>query len=370
MPSRQSKAIVIDARTIRWSGFGRYVEGLLRNLQRLDPDNHYTVLMLPEDRQHWQPSAPNFRVVEVPYRPYSIQEQLFLPGLLRQLAPDLVHFTNPAVPTLYRGRFVTTVHDLTLLDFGSARPGQRSYTIKQEVFRKVLQRAVNRSAALLVPTQYGKDQLAQRYGRAPKDIHVTPEAAFQALPKAATPLPIQTPFVLYVGNYYEYKNVGRLIQAFGMLAKDLPRLKLVLTGKPERFKPSIQHTAQKAGVSDRVVWTGFVSDSELTWLYQNAELFVFPSLSEGFGLPGLEAMQHGLPVTAANASCLPEVYGSAAVYFDPHDPAEIARVISRTLNDPKKLAALQKAGAGRVKQYSWQRLAEQTLAVYKSVLSS
>ena len=115
---------------------------------------------------------------------------------------------------------------------------------------------------------------------------------------------------------------------------------------------------------------GFIEDSELKWLYQNAACYVLPSLSEGFGLPGLEAMAHGTPLASSNATCLPEVYGDAALYFDPLDIHSIAVVVNQILTDSKIANKLRTSGHKQVSLYSWEKMAKQTFSVYESVLNS
>jgi glycosyltransferase involved in cell wall biosynthesis len=117
-----------------------------------------------------------------------------------------------------------------------------------------------------------------------------------------------------------------------------------------------------------VIFTGYVSEGRLRWLYEHAAAYVFPSLSEGFGLPPLEAMIHGAPVVSSNATCLPEIYGDAAHYFDPTDVSDMAKKIDDVLSNPKLREELVEKGKIQVKKYSWKRMTEQTLDVYKKVL--
>jgi glycosyltransferase involved in cell wall biosynthesis len=141
-------------------------------------------------------------------------------------------------------------------------------------------------------------------------------------------------------------------------------LKLVVVGKPDYFRDQLMDQAREAGLAERVVFTGFVSDAELMSLYREAALYVYPSLSEGFGLQGLEAMGAGVPVLAAKASCLPEVYGGAAVYFDPHNVKDQAEKIADLLGNEGLRERLKVAGQKRVAEFSWRRMAETTLASY------
>jgi glycosyltransferase involved in cell wall biosynthesis len=171
-----------------------------------------------------------------------------------------------------------------------------------------------------------------------------------------------------VGNFYPYKNVGSTVEALKLLEKQYPELKLVAAGQSDWFRTQLKAKIKALGMSDRVILPGRVTDEEKAWLYRHAKLYVYPTLSEGFGLQGLEAMSQGLPVVASRASCLPEVYGAAAVYFDPLDPKAQAEKIAEVLGSVQLRERLIKAGDERIKLYSWKRLARRTLEVYMEAI--
>jgi glycosyltransferase involved in cell wall biosynthesis len=164
-----------------------------------------------------------------------------------------------------------------------------------------------------------------------------------------------------------HKNLDRLIEAFALLRAQHPDLLLVLAGRKDANYERIEEEAYIAGVKN-LVFTGFVSDRKLRWLYEQCEAYVFPSLSEGFGLPGLEAMRHGAAVVSSNATCLPEIYGDAAHYFDPLDTRAMADATNEVLTDAELRKDLIKKGHAQVKKYSWKHMTEQTLEVYKQAL--
>lgn len=173
---------------------------------------------------------------------------------------------------------------------------------------------------------------------------------------------------MHVGSPFPHKNIERLVEAFAILKQAHPKLQLVLAGKKEHYFEQLQKWASDKEHFADIVFTGFIPDEELKWLYQNAEAYVLPSLSEGFGLPGLEAMAHGCPVVSSNATCLPEVYGDAAHYFDPEDTDDIATKVAHVISDENKRKDLIQKGYIQLKKYSWKRMAEQTLEVYNNVL--
>jgi len=178
---------------------------------------------------------------------------------------------------------------------------------------------------------------------------------------------IDKPFIMYVGRPQPHKNLDRLIDAFALIRQTNPNLRLVLAGKKDVLYRRLKKLADLRGIKN-VVFTGFVSESQLRWLYENTSAYVFPSLSEGFGLPGLEAMAAGAPVASSRATCLPEIYKDAAVYFDPLDVEEMANTITNVISDEKLRKHLVARGKTVASSYSWRRMAQQTLEAYKRVL--
>lgn len=362
--------IVIDARLIKQSGIGRYLERLVTNLLEIDQHNQYVLLVRPEDESQLQHLIkPNCSFVHAPYRWFSLGEQTKLPALISSLKPDLVHFPNFNAPLLYRGPFVATIHDLTLLRFKNIRGGAAHHLIydaKLPALRLSLRHAVKNSRKVIVPTEFVARDVIQTYRVPASHVAMTYEASDPFVAESGSlPPAVKPPFLLYVGNSYPNKNLRRLVEAFEQLRQKNPGLQLVIAGKPDYWQGGLKRQAP-----DGVIFTGFVDDAELAGLYQKAEAFVFPSLSEGFGLPPLEAMQAGLPVISSHATCLPEVLGEAAIYFDPTDPADMAAKIEQVLTNKKLRQELVKKGQTQVKKYSWRHMAEQTLAIYEQALAA
>jgi glycosyltransferase involved in cell wall biosynthesis len=360
--------IVIDARELRTSS-GRYVERLLHSLQSVDHDNHYNVLLKPTDKAGWQSDNPNFSSIACPYKEFTFGEQLGLKRQIASLRTDLVHFTFPQQPIWYRGRTVTTIHDLTTLRFNNPSKNLLVFKFKQQIYKYVIKRAVSKSTKVIVGSNFVRDDLVKFTSVDSAKISVIYEAA-DPITEPAEPLAALASkrFIMYVGRPTPHKNLERLIEAFGQLQAKHPDLKLVLAGKQDANYRRLEAAVQKCGQKN-VVFTGFISEGQLRWLYENCTAYAFPSLSEGFGLPGLEAMLHSAPVVSSNATCLPEIYGSAAHYFDPLDEAAMAEAINDVLTDTGLRQKLVAAGHQQVQKYSWQRTAEQTLAVYKQALT-
>lgn len=361
------KRIVIDARTLRTST-GRYVERLLYYLQEIDRTHEYIVLLKPEDVAGWNPRRSNFNKLACPHREFGFDEQISFKKQLDRLNADLVHFAMIQQPIWYHGRVVTTMHDLTTMRFNNPSKNTAIFTFKQQVYKYVVWRAAQKSTALITPSQFVADDVVRFTGVRPDKITVTHEAA-DPITAAARPLPklVGKKFLMYVGRPTPHKNLERLIEAFASLRAKHPQLQLVLAGRRDANYERVEDEAYINGVKN-LYFTGFVSDQKLRWLYERCEAYVFPSLSEGFGLPGLEAMRHGAPVVASRATCLPEIYGNAAHYFNPTDVQGMAGAIDEVLTNKKLRTALVRKGRVQVDKYSWRRMTEQTLDIYKKAL--
>ncbi len=358
--------IALDARIIN-SSTGRYVERLLHYLQKIDTTNHYTVLVRAKDETFWTPENDNFQVKVAEFDNYTFAEQTGFKKFLDDLSADLVHFCMPQQPVLYTGRKVTTFHDLTLLSTYNSDKNWFVFKTKQFIGRFVFKNVANKSVTVITPTEYTKLSVMKLTGVQSDKIVVTPEAAETEISGTR---PYELPFarfILYVGQQPDYKNIRRLGDAHQKLLKGHPDLGLVLVGKKADDTKANEAYFEKHGYKN-IHFTGFIPDDQRDWLMQHCEAYVFPSLMEGFGLPGLEAMAAGAPVVSSNATCLPEVYGDAAEYFNPLDTNDVAAAIERVITDKKLRLKLISAGTKRVGMYSWKRMATQTHDVYMAAL--
>lgn len=362
--------IVIDARG-RQSSSGRYIDRLIEHLQRIDTENKYTILLKPGDT--WQPQATNFSSLACPYKQFSFNllDQITFASFLRRLQPDLVHFwMTPQEPLFYSGKRVTTTHDLTMLKFARAgkMPGWL-HAIRMAGYRYLLRQSLRKANKIIVPTKYVQQDLHKYEQSTNYKTIVTYEASEPPLEMPSEqPQRVTEPFILYVGSAFPHKNLEKLVEAFEILHAQNPNLQLVLAGKKEYYYEQVEKKAVLSPASSNIIITGFVKDSELKWLYEHARAYVFPSLSEGFGLPGLEAMAHNCPVVSSDATCLPEVYQDGAMYFDPHNTRDMAEKIQAVIGHETLANELTVKGQQVLQQYSWKRMAQQTLGVYKSLL--
>lgn len=358
--------IVIDARLIN-SSTGRYTERLIHYLEMIDVTNEYLIVVPTKDEFFYRPSKQNFSVVTADFEQYSIAEQIGFKRLLESLTPDLVHFCMPQQPVLYKGKKITTFHDLTLLNTYNSDKNWLMYKTKQFVGRFVFKNIAHSSAHILTPTIYTKDALVRFSSISPSKVTVTYEAA-EHTPTELEPYDVPfKKFIMYVGQQPDYKNIRRLGDAHQALLRNHPDLGLVLVGKKAADTLANEAYFSEKGYRN-IHFTGFIPDAQRDWLMKECEAYVFPSLMEGFGLPGLEAMAAGAPVVSSNATCLPEVYGDAAHYFDPMNTDDMARAIEAVITNDSLKQELIRKGSDKVKEYSWKRMAEQTHAAYIKAL--
>lgn len=348
---------------------GRYVEMLVRNLEKVDSAHEYLVLMYPDKMDKWQPTNPNFTAVPCPYKEYTFAEQIGFKKQLEELHPDLVHFSMVQQPIRYHGKTVTTMQDLTTIRFRNPAKNWLIFTCKRWAYIYVNKRVAHKADALITPSDFVRQDVAQYTHISADKITVTHEAAddFDEAP-AEMPFFANKTFVMADGRPRPHKNLRRVIEAFAILHQQYPDLYLMLTGKRDNSYEPYDELVHSLGLQDYVVQTDFIPDGQLKWAMQNTVAYIWPSLSEGFGLPPLEAMLQGAPVASSNASCMPEILGEAAHYFDPNNSNDLAQAVAELVDSPELRKTLIQRGKQRVASYSWQRMAEQTLAVYKKVL--
>ena len=275
----------------------------------------------------------------------------------------------PQQPIFYKGKAVTTMHDLTLVRTYNSDKNWFVFHTKQLVGKCVFKRIAKTNSHILTPTEYTKKEY-MKFARVPENkITVTYEAADVSIDKLT---PYDYPFekfIMYVGQQSDYKNIKRLGDAHQKLIVEHPNLGLILVGRKDASAKKNEQYFTKNGYKN-ILFTDFIDDEQRDWLYTKCAAYIFPSLMEGFGLPGLEAMGYGAPVVCSNQTCLPEVYGDAAHYFDPMSVKDMADAIEDVLGSDVLRNSLIQKGYEQIKKYSWKRMAKQTYEVYERVLRS
>lgn len=364
--------ILIDARLygLENAGLGRYVNNLIAKLSESDKINDYVILLR---KKHFDsldlPS--NWKKVLIDFRHYSLKEQLILPFVIKKENPDLVHFPHFNVPIFFRGKFVVTIHDLLMHQQKGMEATTLSvpmYIIKRLGYRLVFDSAIKNSCAIIVPSKSVKNDLVNNYKLLPEKLHVTYEGISDV--SEDTPPKIQKPYFVYTGNAYPHKNLKRLIQAFVMLNTNSKEIvTLAIASSRNNFTDRLKKMIKELKAEKYIILLGFVDDGQLFGLLAGATGFVFPSLSEGFGLPGLEAMSAGTVLLASEIPVFKEVYENHAIYFNQLDFTSIESAVKKVLDlDSNQREEIIKSGRLFVKRYSWDKMAEQTLKIYDNTL--
>jgi glycosyltransferase involved in cell wall biosynthesis len=365
------KKIVIDARGYSTST-GRYVRKLIEYLEQLEisGESSYQILLFEKEFNDYKPKNKNFSKKIADFAHYGLAEQAGFLKFLNKLQADLVHFSMPQQPAFYKGRHVTTMHDLILLKMFPGNKNRLLFTVKQQIGKYVFKKLGKTSSFVITPTEFTRQDYLNFSGVDPRKVVLTYESAdkIEVKPVKYTDLENKK-YIMYVGQHSAHKNLRRLMTAHQQLLKTMPDLQLVLVGGINNYGELNKAWAEENNYKN-IVFTGFAPDAQLAWLYQHCAAYVFPSLMEGFGLPPLEAMHYDAPVISSNATCMPEVLGDAAIYFNPLDEDEMASQIKKVLLDPALQKKLIANGKKQLRKYSWKRMAEQTLDIYKKALES
>lgn len=373
--------IGIDARFIgpEGTGLGKYTEKLIENLQKIDNKNSYYIFLRQSNWHFLGLQNNNFKKVLADISWYSLQEQLKMAGIFNSQNLDLLHVPHFNVPILYRKKFIVTIHDLIHHNFPQESVSTKNpliYKLKRGAYKLTINNAIKKSVKIITPSNHVKEELIGTFKINQSKISVIYEAAEEEYQKAPTKKPenllkkysIKKPYLIYVGNAYPHKNLEKLFEAIKILNKN-SKLNLVVVTARNVFSKRLEAQIAKNNLEQSVQVTPYIQSDELNSILRSSEAYLFPSLSEGFGIPGLNAMAAGVPVLASNIPTLQEIYQNAAVYFDPKNPTDIANKVNNLLKSKKTKDDLVKKGFVLVKKYSWQKMAKETLREYGSCLS-
>ena len=368
--------IAIDARFLgpKGTGLGTYTQKLIENLEKIDQKNEYIIILLSENSEFYRPKKQNFHKIIVNSKYYSFGEQIFLPIELTKLRPDLVHFCHFNVPIGYRGKFVVTIHDLIKHEFAGLASTTKApylYWAKHYAYRVVIANAINHSKAIFVPSFWIKKRILEKFNISENKIIVTYESSgfdnFKSNyddSKLKQKYAIKKPYLIYVGNLYPYKNLSIVLSALQKLKNKGTNINFFVASPRDHFHKIFKKEIKKLGLENQVLTPGYVPTEELFVLYQNSTAYIFPSLSEGFGIPGLDAMTSQTPLIASDIPVLKEVYSEAALYFNPRNSNDLVSKIDKVINDEKLRFDLVEKGKKQVEKYSWIKMAKETLKVY------
>lgn len=292
---------------------------------------------------------------------------------------DLVHIASSNYPFGMKGG-VCTIHDVTFRQWFDGKPGRLAYAfLAQRYMAEVVRNCLRRADAIIAVSQATKTELREQFDATEEQlrkVHVVHEGWEHLVEyerDVARPVgAAQRDYLFFLGSYRVHKNLPLLIEGFRRAASRIPPAKkLVISGSSDKLSAESRRAVDALNeAGSRVVFTGYLSNADVARYYQGADAFIFPSLSEGFGIPVLEAFHFGAPILCSDRTALPEVAGDAALYFDPEDADSIADAIVRFYADPALGDAMRARGKARLEQFSWAKAANETVDVYRRVLKA
>jgi glycosyltransferase involved in cell wall biosynthesis len=354
-------------------GTWTYTSNLIWHVSGLQTSHEFVVLANEKTASRIRVQGVRTKVVTVKIDAESrinrvTWEQLTLPNLVRHLGIDVLHSTGNTLPLRLQGKAVVTVHDLQYKMYPGNFPLARRLYLKWFV-----PRSIEHADLVIAISRHTKESIVRHFGTSADKIKVIYQAGLSENDKEQVfalreESVTDRPYLLSVGSSFPHKNLARLIKAFAKLAPDIPH-NLVIVGEGFDQRGVLYQTLADTGLagSERIQMQGFIERKTLLSLYRQADAFVFPSLYEGFGIPALEAMESGCPVVAADCAALPEVIANAGLFFDPLSVDSIAEALQMVCRSSSLRADLRARGQVRAQQFSWEKMAVETLQAYEQV---
>jgi glycosyltransferase involved in cell wall biosynthesis len=352
------------------TGVGHYTLELARALAKLAPNDEFELLSPVRFISSLEHPPSNLRQVEAARRRF-----WFIAGLplyIRRHSVALFHGTNYEIPWWNECPAILSIHDLSLLLHPETH---ESRLVRRARYRLPLM--ARWATRIITATGFIKKEVSEHLKIDPEKIAVTPYAPrhnFRPLERSDTEqtrlrLGVEDVFVLFVGTIEPRKNLITLLRAFSEILKNTElRPQLVIAGQEGWLVGETLNYVQSEGLSDRIKFTGYVTDRDLRALYSSCAVCVYPSLYEGFGLPPLEAMACGAPVITSDVPSLTETVGNAALLVAPTDVQKLARAIVEMLRDQEQRTHFSRMGLERASQFTWERTARLTLDVYSKAI--
>jgi glycosyltransferase involved in cell wall biosynthesis len=363
--------IAIDVHSVGSQAGGNetYFRQLLTELTQDPSDNQYTLFCTRPAELEETARDPRFRLARIPQNPL-LRLCFSLPRLLSIGRPDVFH-CQYVMPLWGKTKTVVTIHDLAYEHFPES-----FHRLERAYLKSLVPRTARRADHILTVSNYSAADIAGRYGIPREKITVAYLAASQhfrprdkqgAREHLARHHGIDSPFILYVGRIQPRKNLLRLAEAYAQVRRRGVEAKLLIVGKNDFQAERLSARIAELGLRESVIFPGFISFEDLPMFYNAAEVFVFPSLFEGFGLPVLESMASGVPTITSFGSSLEEVAGDAALLVDPFDTNSLASALVRVLEDTALQGQLVSRGLRRSAQFKPGDLGAKALAIYRSL---
>jgi glycosyltransferase involved in cell wall biosynthesis len=376
--------ILLDARMygLEHSGIGRYIMNLTDGLKKIGGSYQFVILLRKKyfDILNF---PGNWQKVIADYGHYSFSEQLFLTPIIQRHKPDLTHFPHFDIPLGFAGKFVVTIHDITMFTQNSSATTLPLpfYYMKRIPFKMVFKKALKSSIKIITPSQSVKDDLTNNFSVEESKIAVIYEGvSINNTQKIGRGSDMETlakyglttgTYFFYVGNAYPHKNLTLVLKVLKkQKEKGVKNGIFAVAGSRDIFVKRLETEARKYGVSDKVKLLGYVPDDDLRAIYRNSIAFLYPSLTEGFGLQGLEAISAGSLLLASKIPVFKEIYDKWAVYFDPTSPDSLHEAMEWVKNIPiADKRRFIESSQEFIKKYSWDKMARETFEVYNRILS-
>jgi len=351
-----------------------YIFNLVKSLMELDKENVYNLYVVRKDVLKNINVPCNFRASPIGLYNSWIRNLIIMPFKSLIEPVDILHVQNVVHPC-YRGKLIATIHDLSFEIFPETFTKAMQFRLS-----KLVRRTASKADAVLTVSQNTKKDLINLYGIRPEKIEVIynshdriyrPVKGHEMLDTIKRKYGLIEKFILYVGALQPRKNLVGLIKAWDILRKKYGlKIKLVVVGKEAWLSSEIMKAIKNIKYSQDIIYTGYIPKEELPFVFNAADLFVFPSFYEGFGLVVLEAMACGIPVITSNNSSLPEVVGDAGMLIDPNNCEEIAEAMYKVLAEPELKESMIEKGMKRSESFSWKYTAEKTLEIYHKIGNS
>ena len=370
--SRNAKPlkIGIDARLAYRRGVGTYAANLIFALSEVDSRNHYFIFNASEELKG-RVSNRHFHWVEVPFSNAAYYEQVLLPRAAAEQGVDFIHYVDNSATAIADYPFVLTLHDaMHTRALSEVRPNP---TFRQRLVYGYKKWAIARSApkakAVITVSEFSKSQIIEKTKVSPEKITVTPEGVDAGFFKRIPKKPSKLFKILVHGAADDRKNIPNILKAAKILMNQKKKFQLMVIGMDAAELKCTNYVEQvtSLGLGRQVEWAGNVPTEMLNQVYAEADLFLYPSRLEGFGLPVLEAFACGVPVIASNTTSLPEVTGNAALLVDPEKPEAIAKAVKKMMEKPGRRKQYVQRGFKRAKFFTWEKTAKQTLKVYEGM---
>jgi len=351
------------------AGIGRYIEELILRLPKIGRANRWVLFFYSQKQandflEKIIPKPVNIKIIIAPIKHYSLEEQLKMPSIFAKQNLDLLHIPHFNVPIFYQGKLIVTIHDLLWHEFRGLNVTTLQpylYYIKYWAYRFITTMAIKKAHKVIVPAQTIKKTLLKYYPWAKNKVTITKEGHSNKFkPRSDIGERKINKTLLYVGSLYPHKNISVVLKSL----KSLPEYHLEIIGSRSIFQDQIKAKVIKLDICHQVDFLGFISDKELNTKMSSSFALVQPSLSEGFGLTGVEAMAAGIPVIASDIPIFKEIYQDGAIFFNPEYPTDFVKAV----NILEKINRNQiiKKGIKIASHYSWDTMTEKTLAIYQS----